>query len=84
MLRAHLIINGQVWQVHLNEDSSKLGCDILKREIWADGTKDEIRENLTRFLTIASDYEYGVANAPGIDEVEYISEKIMMAFGIRL
>lgn len=84
MLKTHLIINGQVWQVHLNEDSSKLGCDILKREIWADGTKDEIRVNLTRFLTIASDYEYGVDNSPGIGEIEYISEKILMAFGIKI
>ena len=84
MLRTHLIINGQVWQVHLNEDSSKLGCDILKREIWTDGTKDEISVNLTRFLTIASDYEYGVDNSPGIGEIEYVSEKILMAFGIKI
>lgn len=84
MLYTNIIIKSEIWMIHINEDGSKKGTDILKREIWVDGSREEIEENLYRYLIIACDYEYGVENSPGKGEIEYIRDKIMMAFGLRL
>ena len=46
MIQVDISISGEIWGLHLNEDSSKEGCNFLDNEIWANGTKDEIRESL--------------------------------------
>lgn len=84
MLYTNIIIKREVWQIYINADSSNKGTDILKKKIWVDGSREEIEENLYRYLIIACDYEYGVKNSPGKGEIEYIRDKIMMAFGIKL
>jgi len=84
MLKVHVIIKGQVWQVHINEDSSKLGCDILKREIWVNGEIDTVESNLYRFMQVAVDYEYANNNQPEEGEVEYLCNKLLMAYRLRI
>ena len=84
MLNVHVIIKGQVWQVHINEDSSKLGCDLLKREIWVNGETDLVESNLYRFMQVAVDYEYANNEQPSEGEVEYLCNKLLMAYRLRI
>ena len=51
MLKIDMSINGDVWSIHLNEDSSKKGCNFLDNEIWANGTKEEMRETLKQVFS---------------------------------
>ena len=48
MVRIDMSIRGDIWSIHLNEDISKEGCNYLDNEIWANGTKEELRNSLER------------------------------------
>ena len=84
MLRVDLTIKGEIWSVHINEDSSKLGTNYLDNEIWVNGDRDLIERNLRRFLMIAVDCEYVDDPEPSNDEIENIVIKIMNAYGMKL
>ena len=84
MLRVDLTIKGEIWSVHINEDSSKLGTNYLDSEIWVNGDRDLIERNLRRFLMIAVDCEYVDDPEPSNDEIEIIVIKIMNAYGMKL
>lgn len=84
MLRVDLNINGQIWNVHINEDSSKLGTNYLDNEIWVNGERDLIERNLRRFMMIAVDCEYVDDPEPSNDDIEIIVQKIMSAYGLKL
>ena len=51
MVRIDMSINGDVWSIHLNEDSAKEGGNFLDNEIWANGTKEEMRETLKQVFS---------------------------------
>ena len=84
MLRVDLTIKGEIWSVHINEDSSKLGTNYLDNEIWVNGDRELIERNLRRFLMIAVDCEYVDDPEPSNDEIENIVIKIMNAYGMKL
>lgn len=84
MLRVDLTIKGEIWSVHINEDSSKLGTNYLDNEIWVNGDRDLIERNLRRFLMIAVDCEYVDDPEPSNDKIEIIVIKIMNAYGMKL
>ena len=84
MLRVDLNIKGQIWNVHINEDSFKLGTNYLDNEIWVNGERELIERNLRRFLMIAVDCEYVDVPEPSNDEIEVIVQKIMSAYGLKL
>lgn len=84
MLIVNLTIKGKIWSVHINEDSAKLGCNYLDNEIWVNGDRGEIIRNLRRFMTVACDCEYGDDTEPSFSEIEYVCDKIMNAYGIKL
>lgn len=84
MLITNVIIKGQVWSVNINSDSEKKGCNILDKEIWVNGTTEEISDNLYRFMQIAVDYEYADDMEPEDTDVKYLCEKILMAFRLRI
>ena len=46
MVQIDMVISGEIWGIHINEDSSKEGCNVLDNEIWANGDREEIRESL--------------------------------------
>ena len=84
MLRVDLTIKGEIWSVHINEDSSKLGTNYLDNDIWVNGDRDLIERNLRRFLMIAVDCEYVDDPEPSNDKIEIIVIKIMNAYGMKL
>lgn len=84
MLRVDITIKGEIWSIHINEDSSKLGTNYLDCEIWVNGERELIERNLRRFLMIAVDCEYVDEQEPSNDEIEIIVMKIMNAYGMKL
>lgn len=77
MVRIDMSINGDVWSIHLNEDSAKEGCNFLDNEIWANGTKAEMRSSLERSLgvVVGEENEHLVAG---------IVDRIIKCVGMRL
>lgn len=84
MLYTNILIKGQVWAVHINNDSTKLGCNYLDREIWVNGAVEEIKKNLYRFMLVAVDYEYADDPEPSDEEVKDICDKILMAYRLKI
>lgn len=70
-------IKGDIWSVHINEDSSKEGCNILDNEIWANGDREEIRRSL--------ELSMGHVASEGSEHlVKGVVERIMKCVGMRL
>ena len=77
MVRIDMSINGDVWSIHLNEDSSKKGCNILDNEIWVNGTKDEMRQALEK--------EFSFIVSPENEHlITGIVDRIIKCVGMRL
>lgn len=77
MVQIDMVISGEIWGIHINEDSSKEGCNVLDNEIWANGDREEIRESLKM------SFRYLVANErqhliPGV------VDRIMKVVGMRV
>lgn len=77
MLRIDMSINGDVWSIRLNEDSSKKGCNFLNNEIWANGTKAEMRETVEKSLR-------AVVRPENEHLVTGITERIMKCVGMSI
>lgn len=77
MVRIDMSINGDVWSIHLNEDSAKEGCNFLDNEIWANGTREELRSSLERSLGFAVSEE-------SLHLVKGIVDRVMKCVGMRL
>lgn len=77
MIRIDMSIRGDIWSIHLNEDSSKEGCNYLDNEIWANGDREEIRSSLERSMKMAASEE-NERLVPGV------VERIMKCVGMRL
>ena len=90
MLISSVIINGQVWTVKINgEDDKEPGCYPDTKEIYVDGNIEDdgygtVTDNLYRFLRIAVDYEYSPQLSPSDGEIEYIRDKMLMAYRLRI
>lgn len=74
MVRIDIVIGEYIYAVHINEDSTKCGCDIFNKEIWANGDRSEIKEQLTRSISFAS----------GKKEVQRVVDPIMSVIGMRI
>lgn len=77
MIRIDLAISGEIWSIRLNEDSSKQGCNFLNNEIWANGTRTEMRETVEKSLraVVRPENEHLVAG---------ITERIMKCVGMSI
>ena len=77
MLRIDLAISGKIWSIRLNEDSSKQGCNFLNNEIWANGTRAELREIVEKSLR-------AVVRPENEHLVTGITERIMKCVGMSI
>lgn len=77
MTRIDMSIRGDIWSIHLNEDSSKEGCNYLDNEIWANGTKAEMRSSLEKSLGV-------VVSEENEHLVKGIVDRIIKCVGMRL